>query len=210
MHHWSTTVSSFSPLKTIRFPPRASGNRLHVFAITLVPAYAPVDDVSASLPAVSVKNVRLTTLKTDGGDSIVQVTLANLRALASPSYRYASHGITGRKLSRQSTLDGGQHPLPLNRQNDQPYEYEHYTSSVLSGPHEVIIRATHSYKIWTTSPGKVFRLMPGDDVRVDVGVTFENECKGLVGWVKKTLGVIGVSTSLLNIFSDSARKLEVE
>ncbi|KAG8795751.1 hypothetical protein FRC12_010192 [Ceratobasidium sp. 428] len=207
MHHWSTTVSSFSPLKAIRFPPRASGNRLHVFAITLVPAYAPTDDDTVSLPAISFKNVRLTTLKTDDGDSVVQVTLANLRALASPSYQFTS---SHQSPSGQPDSGDNQHVLSLDRRNDRAYEHEHYTSSVLSGPHEVIIRATRGHKVRTKSSGKVFRLMPGDDVRADVGVTFEKGSEGIARWITATFAGIGIPGPILNLFGASEREVEVE
>ncbi|KAG8679466.1 hypothetical protein FRC08_016965, partial [Ceratobasidium sp. 394] len=211
LHHWSTAVSSFSPLKAIRFPPLASGNRLHVFAITLVPAYAPADDAAQLSPAISVKNVRLTTLKTDHGDSVVQVTLANIRALALPSYRFTSpHGsfshVPGHRPPRRPAPDGNQHILSIRR-NDQAYEYEHYASSVLSSPHEVLVRGRG---VRTTSPGKVFRLMPGDDVRVDVDVTFEKTSEGLAKWIDATLDVFGIPNSILDVFGTLRREIEVE
>ncbi|KAG8737853.1 hypothetical protein FRC10_007585, partial [Ceratobasidium sp. 414] len=215
LHHWSTTVSSFSPLKTIRFPPRANGNRLHIFATTLVPAYAPTYGVAQSSPAISVKNVRLTTLKTDDGDSVVQVTLANIRALDLPTYRFASpHGgishVPGHRSPHRPAPDGDQHFWSSTRLNHQAYEYEHYTSSVLSGPHEVLIRAVRGHGVRTTSPGRVFRLMPGDDVRVDVGVALEKTSGGHGTWVEATLDVFGIPKSILDIFSASEREVEVE
>ncbi|KAF8751690.1 Alpha-L-fucosidase [Rhizoctonia solani] len=134
VHHWSSTVSSVSPLKSIRFPPRSNLNRLHVFALSLVPAYAHDSHSGSPSPAVSVKNVRLTTLKTDEGNSIVEVTLANLRALAtSDCYAFASENASTRPC-----------------------------------PHQVIIRPIDGQiGLRTVTPGKVFRLMPGDDARVD-------------------------------------------
>ncbi|KAG8695553.1 hypothetical protein FRC09_009085 [Ceratobasidium sp. 395] len=215
LHHWSSAVSSFSPLKSIRFPPRTDRNRLHVFAITLVPAYAPTDDVMLSAPAISVKNVRLTTLKSDAGDAVVQVTLANLRALASPTYGYTSlHGsaahVAGHRSPRRPAPDGDQHILSSTHQNDHAHEREHYTTSVLSGPHEVLIRSTRNHGVRTTSPGKVFRLMPGDDVRVDVGVTFEDYSEGLNTWFKSAANAAGIPKSMLSMVGLSRQDIEVE
>lgn len=221
MHHWATTVSSFSPLKTIRFPPRVQTNRLHLFALTLVPAYAPAAEVALSPPAISVKNVRLTTLKTDAGDSIVQITLANLRALASPSYAFTSpHGsaahIAGHRSPRQPPVDANQHHLSSRRKH-QEVEYEHYTSSVLSGPHEVVVRAVGGGGVRTTEPGKVFRLMPGDDARVDVGVTFDSDATSSSGVGSVMLGALenvgktlGLPTSFLRMLGGPKDDIEVE
>ncbi|KAF8594671.1 glycoside hydrolase [Ceratobasidium sp. AG-I] len=221
LHHWSTTVSSFSPLKTIRFPPRVQTNRLHLFALTLVPAYAPNAEVAVSPPAISVKNVRLTTLKNDAGDSVVQVTLANLRALASSSYAFTSpHGSAahqaGHRSPRRPLPDGGQiHLSSRNKLNAE--ESEHYTSAVLSGPHEVLVRPVGGGEgIRTTETGKVYRLMPGDDARVDVGVTFDSDAassNGIIGVVRSALEnvgkTLGLPTSILRFLS-APKDLEVE
>ncbi|KAJ1300816.1 hypothetical protein OPQ81_002456 [Rhizoctonia solani] len=178
MHHWSSAVSSFSPLRTIRFPSASDINRLHVFALSLVPAYVPGDELDTSPPAISVKNVRLTTLKTDEGDSIIEVTLANLRALAASDYGFASkHGSVahfhGHRSPRRPYPDEDQQVV-LGKEPEVLRGYEHYASSVLTGPHEVIVRPVNGQVgIRTVAPGKVFRLIPGDDARIDVGVTFD-------------------------------------
>ncbi|QRV99595.1 alpha-L-fucosidase [Ceratobasidium sp. AG-Ba] len=213
LHHWASTVSSFSPLKSIRFPPRTNQNRLHIFAVTLVPAYAPDTDVTTSPPAVSVKDVRLTTLKTDKGDSVVQVTLANLRALAAPSYRFTSpHGsaahIPGHRSPRRPVPDDQR--LLSQRRDDGAHEYQHYTTAVLSGPHEVLIRAVYGQGVRTTSPGKFFRLMPGDDVRVDVGVSFDQSSEGLGAWFRAAAQAAGIPKSVINMASISRQEIEIE
>ncbi|KAG8706494.1 hypothetical protein FRC11_008185, partial [Ceratobasidium sp. 423] len=185
MHHWSSTVSSSSPMKAIRFPPPSNQNRLHVFAISLVPAYAPDDDLNGSPPAVSVKNVRLTTLKTEEGDFVVEVTLANLRTLATSECSFASeHGsashLHGHRPPRRPHPDGDQQVVLGKGSEARTCGYEHYTSSVLTGPHEIIVRSIDGQVgIRTVTPGKVFRLMPGDDARIDVGVTFDLDSQRL-------------------------------
>lgn len=220
LHHWSTTVSSSSPLKTIRFPPRVETNRLHLFALTLVPAYAPAAEVEISPPAISVKNVRLTTLTNEAGDSVVQVTLANLRALTSASYAFTSpHGFAAHQTGQRSP----RRPLPevnqihLSSRNEfNAEEFGHYTSSVLSGPHEVLVRAIGGGGVRTTQPGIVHRLMPGDDARVDIGVTFDSGAVSMGGIAGIVLGALdnvgktfGLPTSVLR-FLGTSRNLEIE
>ncbi|KAB5589392.1 Alpha-L-fucosidase [Ceratobasidium theobromae] len=202
LHHWSTAVSSFSRLKSIRFPPKSDHNRLHVFAITLVPAYAPADD-SESSPAISVKNVRLTTLTTDKGDSIVQVTLANLRALAFSSYEFAPEsGFFFGHSPRRPHPGSDQHILNTQIHNDV-HNYKPYTSAILSGLHEVIVRPIdNNHGVRTVSPGKVFRLMPGDDARVDVGVTFDFNSNGIIRSALLALKAAGRTVGLPSLLFD--------
>ncbi|CAE7191494.1 unnamed protein product, partial [Rhizoctonia solani] len=215
MHHWSSTVSSSSPLKAIRFPSKSDINRLHVFALSLVPAYAP-DNVS-NPPAISVKNVRLTTLKSDQGDSIVEVTLANLRALAASSYGFASERSSAHpKGHRPPRLPhpGRDQQTVLGKQ-DEAHVYEHYTSSVLTGPHEIIVRSVNGQiGVRTVTPGKIFRLMPGDDARVDVGVTFDSDSRGMFHSVVNALEsvaiTLGMPTTILQWISSAKPSTEVE
>ncbi|CAE6426674.1 unnamed protein product [Rhizoctonia solani] len=203
MHHWSSTVSSSSPLKAIRFPPASDINRLHVFALSLVPAYAPDNDLATSPPAISVKNVRLTTLKTERGDSIVEVTLANLRGLTTSDYAFASSGhgsaahLHGHRPPRRPYPDGDHQVVLGNKPEIQDHGHEHYTSSVLTGPHEVIVRPVDGQiGIRTVTPGKIFRLMPGDDARVDIAVKFDLASQGILHSAVNTLEAMCTSFGL--------------
>ncbi|CAE6405806.1 unnamed protein product [Rhizoctonia solani] len=202
MHHWSSTVSSFSPLKAIRFPPTSEINRLHVFAISLVPAYPSDDDLDTSPPAISIKNVRLTTLKTDQGDSIVEVTLANLRALGASNYAFASERgsathLRSHRPPRRPHPEKDQQTVLGKQPETQARSYEHYTSSVLTGPHEVIVRSVNSQiDVRTVTPGKIFRLMPGDDTRVDIGVTFDLASQGILHSVLNAFETFGTTLGL--------------
>ncbi|CAE6364822.1 unnamed protein product [Rhizoctonia solani] len=219
MHHWSSTVSSSSPLKAIRFPPISERNRLHVFAITLVPAYPFDDDLIAPSPAISVKNVRLTTLKNGQGDSIVEVTLANLRALTGSGFAFASeHGssahLHGHRSPRRPHPDQNQQILG-NQPETEARDYQHYTSTILTGPHEVIVRSVNGHiGVRTVTPGKVFRLMPGDDTRIDIGVTFDSASHGIFHSAMNRLETIattlGLPVSVLRWFSSPKLYSEVE
>ncbi|KIM24230.1 glycoside hydrolase family 29 protein [Serendipita vermifera MAFF 305830] len=137
IHHWSTTVSSKSLLKSIKLPDLSSYNRLHIFAISLVPAVSPPGQAtspgasSAIAKSISVKNARLTSgFIEDGlfkGSKIVEVTLANL----------------------------------------QPSNASNWKSSLITGNFTVhVVGAGTETKV----PGRIRRLMAGDDARVDVGV----------------------------------------
>ncbi|KIM24235.1 glycoside hydrolase family 29 protein [Serendipita vermifera MAFF 305830] len=142
IHHWSTYVHSASPLQTIRLPVLSSYNKLHVFAISLVPAYVP-SRYPALLqhalgkkkvrPALGIKHVRPTKRMVEEGphqgSPVVDVTVSNLMAT-----------LDGIRKVHGSHLDGN------------------YTVSVVGkGVHTVV-------------PGRIRRLMPGDDARVDVGI----------------------------------------
>ncbi|KAH7325490.1 glycoside hydrolase superfamily [Rhizoctonia solani] len=221
MHHWSSTVFSSSPLKSIRFPPASDINRLHVFALSLVPAYAPNNDLDTSPPAISVKNVRLTTLKTERGDSIVEVTLANLRGLVTSDYAFASSGhgsaahLHGHRPPRRPYPDGDHQIVLGNKPEIQDHGHEHYTSSILTGPHEVIVRPVDGQiGVRTVTPGKIFRLMPGDDARVDIAVNFDSTSQGIFHSAVNTLETIGASLGLpaaiLRWISFSSLSSEVE
>ncbi|CAG7850065.1 Alpha-L-fucosidase; AltName: Full=Alpha-L-fucoside fucohydrolase; Flags: Precursor [Serendipita indica DSM 11827] len=140
IHHWSTQINSLSPLTSIRFPSSSYWNRLHIFAISLVPAYAPSHVLpefdttnwpsrKQILPALGVKGIRATTrwVEKEGHgpkEPIVEVTLSNLRA----NVNDAKH--------LQGYLNGD------------------YTVHLVGDG------------IHTTAPGHVRRLMPGDDGKV--------------------------------------------
>ncbi|PVF93523.1 glycoside hydrolase [Serendipita vermifera] len=146
IHHWSTPIHSYSHLRHIRLPETRDFNRLHIFAISLVPAYAPVlgstssdsqgssQNVDHYTPSLTVKNLRLTTRHVEDGpqqgDRVVEVTLSNMLAYSRDTNLLEGGFITGRY------------------------------SIHITGPGVV-----------TTLPGKITRLMPGDDARLDVGVT---------------------------------------
>src|SRR5271156_4861105 len=81
IHHWSSSVNSHSPLKRVYLPGASSRNRLHIFAISLVPAY-PISASDHSLgtldvilkekmyhkPALGIKRLELTTRLVEWGD----------------------------------------------------------------------------------------------------------------------------------------------
>ncbi|ELU39665.1 hypothetical protein AG1IA_06303 [Rhizoctonia solani AG-1 IA] len=221
VHHWSSTVSSVSPLKSIRFPPRSNLNRLHVFALSLVPAYAHDSHSGSPSPAVSVKNVRLTTLKTDEGNSIVEVTLANLRALAtSDYYAFASENASTSTVYRHRSPilphpDGNRQVVLGHKHRDHARDHEHYSSMVLTGPHQVIIRPIDGQiGLRTVTPGKVFRLMPGDDARVDVSVVFDPTSKGIfrsaVSVLETVATALGLPASMHRWITFRENSIEVE
>jgi alpha-L-fucosidase len=149
IHHWSTPVHSYSPLRHIRLPETRDFNRLHIFAISLVPAYAQTTIVPSSNtphesihhgkhhgPTVAVKNLRLTTRHVESGPQqghrVVEVTISNMMAS-----------------SRETSL---------------------LESGFLTGIYSVHIVGPG---ITTTLPGKIIRLMPGDDARLDIGITID-------------------------------------
>ncbi|GAB1526106.1 hypothetical protein RhiTH_009272 [Rhizoctonia solani] len=221
VHHWSSTVSSVSPLKSIRFPPRSNLNRLHVFALSLVPAYAHDSHSGSPSPAVSVKNVRLTTLKTDEGNSIVEVTLANLRALAtSDCYAFASENASTSTVYRHRSPilphpDGNRQVVLGDKHRDHARGHEHYSSMVLTGPHQVIIRPIDGQiGLRTVTPGKVFRLMPGDYARVDVSVVFDPTSKGIfrsaVSVLETVATALGLPASMHRWITFRENSIEVE
>jgi len=122
-------VSTIYPLKRIKLPKKSLYNRLHVFAISIVPAVPPP---GYDEPAIAFKDVRATSrLVEEGptkGDRIVEVTISNL------------------------------HPHTFDYRNLFKYLFENYTVHVVG------------QDIVTTVPGRIRRLMPGDDFRVDVAV----------------------------------------
>ncbi|QRW26549.1 alpha-L-fucosidase [Rhizoctonia solani] len=194
VHHWFSTVSSVSPLKAIR----------------LVPAYAPDSHSGGPSPAISVKNVRLTTLKTDEGNSIVEVTLANLRALAtSDYYAFASENASTSTVHRHRSPrlphpDGNRQVVLGHKHRDHARDHEHYSSMVLTGPHQVIIRPIDGQiGLRTVTPGKVFRLMPGDDARVDVIATALGLPASMYRWITFRENSIEVEVILLSLETNS-------
>ncbi|CAE6446498.1 unnamed protein product [Rhizoctonia solani] len=220
VHHWSSTVLSTSPLKAIRFPPKSDLNRLHIFALSLVPAYAPGDNSDGSPPAISVKNVRLTTLKTEQGDSIVEVTLANLRALAASNrYAFASDHESvavphGHRPPRRPHPNGDQQTV-LGKMREERAQGHGPFPAVLTGPHQVIVRPVNGrIGIRTVAPGKVFRLIPGDDARIDIGVTFDVTSKGMFRSAMYALEVVfttlGLPTSIFRWIAVADKSTEVE
>jgi alpha-L-fucosidase len=162
IHHWSSSVNSHSPLKRVHLPGASSRNRLHIFAISLVPTY-PVSASDHSLGTLDVtlkekmyhkavlgiKRLELTTRLVEWGDhkgdSIVEVAVANLAA---------------------STRDAA------------------YYEAFLDAPYAVHVSGNG---VSTTVPGKIRRLMPGDDARVDIGLDMEPRLSDMAYRVKVQL-----------------------
>ncbi|CAG8783204.1 11415_t:CDS:1, partial [Acaulospora colombiana] len=121
-------------------------NRLHIFGISLVPAYAPTIDAPSQDspiisqngehygPALAVKNLRLTTRYVESGpqqgDRVAEVTISNMA-----SYSRDTNLLENRSLKGKYSVH-------------------------VTGP-----------GMTTTRPGEITRLMPGDDARLDIGVT---------------------------------------
>jgi len=149
IHHWSTSLHSASPLRSIRLPYASPYNRLHIFAISLVRAHTPTLSQSSSTTkellfgagwinsALSIKEVRITRRTVEDGlhkgNPVVSVTMSNLLA----------------------TIEG-------IRNHPESYLNGEYTVKMVGNG------------IRTLVPGRIRRLMPGDDARVDVGIEVSN------------------------------------
>ncbi|KAG8743767.1 hypothetical protein FRC10_011487 [Ceratobasidium sp. 414] len=155
IHHWSTALRTHAPLRSITLPPTGSYNRLHLFALSVVPS-APLlgcepesDDKllfndqarfsphPAAGPRIIVRRARATTKLYEvydrfgspnplGGAQLVEVTLANMRPTAASA---------------------------------NPYCW--------SGPLHIWV---YSGGMYTVKHGEVGRVMPGDEVKARVWV----------------------------------------
>jgi alpha-L-fucosidase len=152
IHHWSTALSTRSPLRSIILPSRGSYNRLHLFALSVVHAgtllgctleatggeQAPlVLAPPSSGPRLIIRRARTTFKLYEafdrlgnpqelGGSQLVEVTLANLRPTATGA-----------------------------------------VPRCWAGPVHIWVHSDHMY---TVKHGEVHRLMPGDEVKVRVWV----------------------------------------
>ncbi|KAG8817644.1 hypothetical protein FRC17_011134 [Serendipita sp. 399] len=142
IHHWSTQVDSRSPLRTIHFPPTSRFNWLHVFAISLVPAVDSSDVLS---------------LEKDDAEDIVSkldpaIALKDLR----PTLRWV-----------EKADDGPKEPIVEVTIANMLAVPRHHSIGVLDGDYAVNVVGMG---IHTSVPGRIKRLIPGDDARVDVGL----------------------------------------
>ncbi|KAG9089175.1 hypothetical protein FRC06_001683, partial [Ceratobasidium sp. 370] len=155
IHHWSTALRTHAPLRSITLPPTGSYNRLHLFALSVVPSapllgcesesndrtlfndQTPLSSHPSAGPRIIIRRARATTKLYEardrfgtpnplGGAQLVEVTLANMRPTAASA---------------------------------NPYCW--------SGPLHVWV---YSGGMYTVKHGEVGRVMPGDEVKARVWV----------------------------------------
>lgn len=146
IHHWSSPVNSASRLRAIHLPESSSYNRLHIFAISLVKAVTYSKHLGETRSHIKGSKVPLLPLS-------VKDVKPTTRFVESGEKRGGS--IVEVKISNL-----------LAATRDSRFFYGFLD--------EVIQVALIGEDISTTVPGRIRRLMPGDDARLDIGIRRES------------------------------------
>ncbi|KXN86827.1 Alpha-L-fucosidase [Leucoagaricus sp. SymC.cos] len=156
IYQWSTSVLSESKLQSITLPPTNPARRLHLFAMAFTPSFDNSSNVTTtttttmtsaapeSEAVLSVRRVRFTTKWED---------------IPSPSSSSA-------KTTRAQIVE-------VTLANILP-SHEHSPSTSINSNHTITITGSPNSGIKTVQRGRIMRLVPGDQARVDVLVTGTN------------------------------------
>lgn len=173
IHHWSTALRTHAPLRSITLPPVGSYNRLHVFALSVVPAASPLGCRLDDNLALTVDEQIPLHVESSAGPKMV------IRRARTTNKLYEAR-------DRVGNLEplGGAQLVEVTVANMLPTSTD-VNSRCWGGPMHVWV---HGGGMYTVKHGEVNRVMPGDELKVRVWVrNFDDIAPGTQGKMRVEL-----------------------